>query len=123
MADRREPRPRPVAAPRAFAWRRDGRRLLRTALDEAVALLEADGGLVYLATDPNGELAHLLATGIDDLRQLRAIRARRMRHGTGLFGRAVTGRRATRTGDYLADDSFPTRSAPTTSYGPWATAR
>lgn len=77
-----------------------------------MSLLEADGGLVYLATEPDGELAHLLATGIDDPRQLRTIRARRMRHGTGLFGRAVLERQATRTGDYLTDPSFPHAPGP-----------
>ncbi|MFN8621529.1 MAG: GAF domain-containing protein [Chloroflexota bacterium] len=112
MADRRDPRPRPVAVARAFAWSRDGRRLLRTALAEAVALLEADGGLVYLATEPIGELAHLLSAGIHDRRQLRLIRARRMRHGQGLFGRAVAERTITRTGDYLVDTSFPHAAGP-----------
>jgi PAS domain S-box-containing protein len=113
VAERRDPRPRSrPAAPRAFAWSREGRRLLRTALDEAVALLEADGGLVYLATEPDGELEHVLAAGIDDRAHLRRIRSRRMRHGQGLFGRAVATRQATRTADYLADTTFPHAPGP-----------
>jgi PAS domain S-box-containing protein len=113
VVDRREPRTRSAAAaPRAFAWSRSGRTLLRNALDEAVTLLEADGGLVYLVTEPDGELAHLLAAGIHDRHHLRAIRARRMRHDTGLFGRAVVERRAQRTGDYLVDPGFPHAAGP-----------
>jgi PAS domain S-box-containing protein len=89
-----------------------GRRILRRALEEAVDLLAADGGLVYLSDEGSGELAFALAAGIEDRSQLRAIRERRMRPGTGLFGSAVARRRVERTGDYLADEGFAHAPAP-----------
>ena len=115
----RMPVPRGHAEPRStdrdhprFAWGRNGRRLLRRALDEAVRLLDADGGLVYLRTSVPDELQTALSIGFEGYEQRRSFQRLRLRVGIGMFGRAVETRRVITTGDYLTDASFPHEAAP-----------
>ncbi len=83
------------------------RALLRGALEEAIGLLRADGGLVYLV-DQDGETLRILedASLIDDAARPAAT-GLRLPIGSGLFGVAVGDRRVVATGDYANDRSFP----------------
>ena len=95
-----------------FAWGRNGRRLLHSALDEAVRLLDADGGLVYLRTSVPNELRTALSLGFEGYEQRRSFTRLRLKVGIGMFGRAVETRRVVTTGDYLSDATFPHEPAP-----------
>jgi PAS domain S-box-containing protein len=93
--------PTPPVDPRATTA------LLRAALEEAVGLLDADGGLVYLP-DEDGRHLHLLEDASlmgDGAREV--ARGLRLPVGAGLFGTAYAERRLTETGDYTRDRTFP----------------
>jgi GAF domain-containing protein len=99
-------RSRARRASRPFGWSRTGRRLLGEALDEAVRLLGADGGLVYLRDRDPGELRFALDIGISERAELAWVRRLRLSPGVGMFGRAVADGRVGATGDYMSDPSF-----------------
>ena len=96
----------------AFAGRPRGRRLLRDALEEAVRLLRADGGMVYLAVDVgtgavrSGDLRLVVDVGLDASSGLKQVRSVKLQDGHGLFGLAASDGLVQATGDYLADDGF-----------------
>lgn len=92
--------------PPSFGWSPAGRRLLRGALDEAVRLLRADGGLVYLRDRDDESLRFALDVGISERPELGWVRRLRLQPGVGMFGRAVATGRVVATGDYEADESF-----------------
>lgn len=89
---------------------RDSGDVLQRTLDEAVRLLDADGGRIELATATGGLRWAFGHSAIDlpierDDGDMPAI-------GEGVSGRAVSERRVVRTGDYLADTSFEHGEAP-----------
>ncbi len=89
------------------------RSLLRGAVDEAVALLNADGGLVYLL-DGAGTTLRLLEdagagdenAGVGDEPGRAWARGLEIPVSAGMFGRCVADRRVVVTGDYAADTTF-----------------
>ncbi|MFN8621528.1 MAG: GAF domain-containing protein [Chloroflexota bacterium] len=107
----------------AFAASAAGRRILRTALDEAARLLRADGGNVYLVVPETaaradgagrrrrpgwvpGDLRNVVDAGLDASPGLQRLRSVRLKVGTGVFGLAVATGTVQHTGDYLADHAF-----------------
>jgi PAS domain S-box-containing protein len=86
--------------------------LLRQAVAEAIALLDADGGLVYLLDADRTALNLLEDAGVTAEPGGVATRGIRIPLGAGMFGLAVAERRVVSTGDYAADRSF--RHTPTT---------
>jgi len=97
----------------SFTTTASGRRILRDALEEAVRLLRADGGMVYVAAAATGAtpardggLRLLIDTGLDASTVLAQVRTLRLRAGSGLFGMAVTTGTVQSTGDYLVDARF-----------------
>ena len=93
---------RPPAAPKATrARRRDDQ--LRSIVEEAVRLIGADGGVLYLL-EPDGTTLRLARdTGITGARGRRWARGLRLPVGRGMVGRAVAERRPQMTGDYAVD--------------------
>ncbi len=86
-----------------FATTASGRRILRDALEEAVRLLRADGGMVYVSAAGvggrearDGELRLIIDAGLD---------------AEGITGRAARLGRPVWTGDYLNDPRFVHREA------------
>jgi PAS domain S-box-containing protein len=80
------------------------RRQLRTALEEAIALLGGDGGFVYLRSSDPGMLEMTMSSGLEDQPGGRALRRMRLPVSAGLVGIAMAGLRVASTGDYQADE-------------------
>jgi PAS domain S-box-containing protein len=81
-------------------------RLLREAVEEAVRLLWADGGMLYLADETTGELRAVHHLGVGPTRERERLAAIRLSAERGIVGPAVAARRPVMTGDYLEDRSF-----------------
>ncbi len=97
-------------AARITALREPGDVLQRT-LDEAVRLLDADGGRIELVGE-SGDLAWAFGHSAIDLPVERAPSDPPQAQGEGVSGLAIRERRVVRTGDYLADTSFAHAEAP-----------
>jgi PAS domain S-box-containing protein len=82
-------------------------RLLRAALEEAIGLLDADGGLVYLPDEDGARLQLLEDASVMSDQASEVARGLRLPVGTGMFGTAFAERRVTHTGEYTVDRSFP----------------
>ncbi|HEY5630461.1 MAG TPA: PAS domain S-box protein, partial [Candidatus Limnocylindrales bacterium] len=82
------------------------RALLRSAVREAVALLHADGGLVYLLTEDGRALRMLEDDGVTSDPARSWARGLEQAVGSGMIGRAVAEGRVVVTGDYAADTGF-----------------
>ncbi|MFN8630005.1 MAG: GAF domain-containing protein [Chloroflexota bacterium] len=82
------------------------RTLLRGAVDEAVTLLRADGGLVYLLDPHRKALRMLEDAGVTDDETRAWARGLEIPVGAGMFGKAVAERRVVVTGDYATDHGF-----------------
>jgi two-component system, NarL family, sensor histidine kinase UhpB len=91
-------------AARISALRDPGDVLQRT-LDEAVRLLDADGGRIELVSE-GGALHWAFGHSAIDLPIERGDAGDGPASEEGVSGRAVAERRVVRTGDYLADDGF-----------------
>jgi PAS domain S-box-containing protein len=90
---------------------RDPGDVLQRTLDEAVRLLDADGGRIELVAE-GGALLWAFGHSAIDLPIERALGERPVTAEEGVSGRAVAERRVVRTGDYLADQSFIHAEAP-----------
>ncbi|MDQ2689987.1 MAG: GAF domain-containing protein, partial [Chloroflexota bacterium] len=90
---------------------RDPGDVLQRTLDEAVRLLDADGGRIELVHG-GGELHWAFGHSAIDLPIEREAGERGVTADEGVSGRAVAERRVVRTGDYLADESFIHAEAP-----------
>lgn len=97
-------------AARITAIREPGDVLQRT-LDEAVRLLDADGGRIELVAETGG-LHWAFGHSAIDLPIERDERTDPVELNEGVSGRAVIERRVVRTGDYLADPDFTHAEAP-----------
>ena len=97
-------------AARITAIREPGDVLQRT-LDEAVRLLDADGGRIELVGE-SGDLGWAFGHSAIDLPVERAPTDAPQGDGEGVSGLAIRERRVVRTGDYLADTSFEHADAP-----------
>ena len=86
--------------------------LLKGAVEEAAALLEADGAMIYLLDEDGQTLRFAHDAGIADLSRRRWVRRLRLTVGEGMFGVAVADRRVVATRDYPADHTFTHASAP-----------
>ena len=92
-------------ATRITALREPGSVLQRT-LDEAVRLLDADGGRIELVDEATRGLHWAYGHSAIDLPIERDETVDPVRPEEGISGMAVTERRVVRTGDYLEDKSF-----------------
>lgn len=85
---------------------RSARGQLRTALEEAIRLLDGDGGFVYLRDEDPDTLSMTVSLGVPSSAATRATRHLHIPVSVGLVGTAVRERRVTRTGDYGIDQRF-----------------
>jgi PAS domain S-box-containing protein len=90
---------------------RDPGDVLQRTLDEAVRLLDADGGRIELVAETGG-LHWAFGHSAIDLPIERDEESDPVKLNEGVSGRAVIERRVVRTGDYLADESFSHAEAP-----------
>jgi PAS domain S-box-containing protein len=90
---------------------RDPGDVLQRTLDEAVRLLDADGGRIELVAETGG-LHWAFGHSAIDLPIERDEEVDPVQMDEGVSGRAVIERRVVRTGDYLADPSFTHAEAP-----------
>jgi len=90
---------------------RDPGDVLQRTLDEAVRLLDADGGRIELVAETGG-LHWAFGHSAIDLPIERDEEVDPVQLDEGVSGRAVRERRVVRTGDYLADPSFSHAEAP-----------
>ena len=90
---------------------RDPGDVLQRTLDEAVRLIEADGGRIELLAEGGG-LHWAFGHSAIDLPIERDEGADPVQLDEGVSGRAVRERRVVRTGDYLADEAFTHAEAP-----------
>ena len=90
---------------------RDPGDVLQRTLDEAVRLLDADGGRIELVAETGG-LHWAFGHSAIDLPIERDEEIDPIRDDEGVSGRAVIERRVIRTGDYLADEGFTHAEAP-----------
>jgi two-component system, NarL family, sensor histidine kinase UhpB len=90
---------------------RDPGDVLQRTLDEAVRLLDADGGRIELVSDEGG-LHWAFGHSAIDLPIERDTEVDPVTADEGVSGRAVIERRVIRTGDYLADPGFTHAEAP-----------
>ena len=90
---------------------RDPGDVLQRTLDEAVRLLDADGGRIELVADTGG-LHWAFGHSAIDLPIERDEEVDPVQADEGVSGRAVIERRVIRTGDYVADESFTHAEAP-----------
>ena len=90
---------------------RDPDDVLQRTLDEAVRLLDADGGRIELVADSGG-LHWAFGHSAIDLPIERDEASDPVILDEGVSGRAVIERRVVRSGDYLADESFSHAEAP-----------
>ena len=92
---------------------RDPAEVLQLAVDEAAALLEADGARIDLLSEKDGALYWAYDATTGRLPGLGPIGGSgEAKAGEGISGRAVRELRAVFTGDYLADDRFEHADAP-----------
>ena len=84
---------------------RDPGDVLQRTLDEAVRLLDADGGRIELVSEA-GDLRWAFGHSAIDLPVERIPTDAPQGTGEGVSGTAIRDRRVVRTGDYLADTSF-----------------
>lgn len=85
---------------------RGARHKLRTALEEAIALLGGDGGFVYLRSSDPGVLVMTMSSGLEAYPGARALRHLRLPATAGLVGAAMRDMRVTCTDDYERDSRF-----------------
>lgn len=85
--------------------------VLQRTLDEAVRLLDADGGRIELVHE-RGELHWAFGHSAIDLPIEREVGEQPVSADEGVSGRAVAERRVVLTGDYLADQTFTHAEAP-----------
>jgi PAS domain S-box-containing protein len=90
---------------------RDSGDVLQRTLDEAVRLLDADGGRIELVAESGG-LHWAFGHSAIDLPIERDEEVDPVELNEGVSGRAVIERRVVRTGDYLADEAFAHAEAP-----------
>ncbi len=90
---------------------RDPGDVLQRTLDEAVRLLDADGGRIELVAEGGG-LAWAFGHSAIDLPIEREVGETALAAEEGVSGRAVNERHVVRTGDYLTDESFVHAEAP-----------
>ena len=90
---------------------RDPGDVLQRTLDEAVRLLDADGGRIELVAETGG-LHWAFGHSAIDLPIERDEAVDPVQADEGVSGRAVIERRVIRTGDYLADEQFTHAEAP-----------
>ena len=90
---------------------RDPGDVLQRTLDEAVRLLDADGGRIELLAESGG-LHWAFGHSAIDLPIERDEEVDPVELDEGVSGRAVRERRVIRTGDYLADETFTHAEAP-----------
>ncbi|MDQ2673720.1 MAG: GAF domain-containing protein, partial [Chloroflexota bacterium] len=90
---------------------RDPGDVLQRTLDEAVRLLDADGGRIELVADTGG-LHWAFGHSAIDLPIERDEEVDPVQMDEGVSGRAVIERRVIRTGDYLTDEQFTHAEAP-----------
>ena len=90
---------------------RDPGDVLQRTLDEAVRLLDADGGRIELVAETGG-LHWAFGHSAIDLPIERDEETDPVQANEGVSGRAVIERRVIRTGDYLADEQFTHAEAP-----------
>jgi len=90
---------------------RDPGDVLQRTLDEAVRLLDADGGRIELLAESGG-LHWAFGHSAIDLPIERDEEVDPVQLDEGVSGRAVRERRVIRTGDYLADEAFTHAEAP-----------
>jgi PAS domain S-box-containing protein len=86
--------------------------VLQRTLDEAVRLLDADGGRIELVADASGGLHWAFGHSAIDLPIERAPGEAPVSADEGVSGRAVAERRVVFTGDYLVDNAFIHAEAP-----------
>ena len=91
---------------------RDPGDVLQRTLDEAVRLLDADGGRIELVADESGGLHWAFGHSAIDLPIERAPGESPVSADEGVSGRAVRERRVVFTGDYLVDNAFIHAEAP-----------
>ncbi|HEY8170958.1 MAG TPA: GAF domain-containing protein [Candidatus Limnocylindria bacterium] len=84
---------------------RDPGDVLQRTLDEAVRLLDADGGRIELVSE-SGDLRWAFGHSAIDLPVERIATDAPQTAGEGVSGTAIRDRRVVRTGDYLTDTSF-----------------
>jgi len=90
---------------------RDPGDVLQRTLDEAVRLIDADGGRIELVSAA-GDLRWAFGHSAIDLPVERTSDDSPQGDGEGVSGRAITERRVVRTGDYLTDGAFTHAEAP-----------
>lgn len=90
---------------------RDPGDVLQRTLDEAVRLLDADGGRIELISQA-GTLRWAFGHSAIDLPVERTAEDGPVREAEGVSGQAIRERRVIRTGDYLVDTSFDHGDAP-----------
>ena len=83
---------------------RRARRQLRTALEEAIALLGGDGGFVYLRSSDPGSLAMTMSVGLERHPSGRALQRMRLPVNAGLVGVALRELEVASSGDYQGDE-------------------
>ena len=91
---------------------RDAGTVLQRTLDEAVRLLDADGGRIELVDEASGGLFWAFGHSAIDLPIERDEATDPVRADEGISGKAVTEARVVRTGDYLADQTFSHSEGP-----------
>ncbi len=91
---------------------RDPGDVLQRTLDEAVRLLDADGGRIELVSEEEGGLTWAFGHSAIDLPIERGAGEAVLAADEGVSGRAVHERRVVRTGDYLTDEGFIHAEAP-----------
>jgi two-component system sensor histidine kinase UhpB len=91
---------------------RDPGDVLQRTLDEAVRLLDADGGRIELVAEEGGGLHWAFGHSAIDLPIERDEEVDPVQLDEGVSGMSVRERRVVRTGDYLADSAFTHAEAP-----------
>ena len=90
----------------ALASLHDPAAVLRSTVDVAVRLLDADGALLDLVDPTTGRIRWAHDAGLADDGGRELLRSLELEPGEGIFGRAIATGEVFVTGDYLADDSF-----------------
>ncbi len=90
----------------ALASLHDPAAVLRSTVDVAVRLLEADGALLDLVDPTTGRIKWAHDAGLADDQGRELLRSLELEPGEGIFGRAIATGDVFVTGDYLADDGF-----------------
>ena len=90
----------------ALASLHDPAAVLRSTVDVAVRLLEADGALLDLVDPDTGKIRWAHDAGSIDEASRQLLRALEIEAGEGMFGRAIATGEVHVTGDYLGDGTF-----------------